>query len=994
MLLLFQPVITKKFLRKFIIGFFSKEALILIISCLLFFYFNQQITTFIGKYLVTSLTSNNIYLTVLTIVIVVFLISFQLIKITDRYKPAFEYWFILLAIIGMHFYYRVYLVNVPWSYLRISELKYLNCAYLDIIYASLLIFPIVYFTIWFKNLFRTSSELSVKNINIEDNPIENTDDDKIGYDDLVKRITGNVLHDIYNKSFTIGIVGPWGNGKSSLIKLVQNKIKENKPKNIVEINFYPFLNHNDEDIITEFFKSLSSKLEKYDGSLSKQLFGYADKLIQLYKKGDIKYFLDKHISLNSNTPAYNLYEEINSILKKINKKIIVYIDDLDRLNEKEIIQVLKLIRNTANFNNTVFIVAMDKKYVVDALKNSKDFQNERFVDKFFQLEVYLPEIKKSILLDLFEKLIFDSNEIEPKVKEKIKIALTRKETLFRYYISNIRDVKKLANQLIFENTFINDEINYTDFINFIFLKTHYPKFIQSLNTNRAKFLNHKNGFYYLNEKSPENENRTEALIKEFNRISDESSVEIDKYDIANLFKIEDNCYEKQFNLNCWDKELLLITLVELFGNQSPTNPDSIQHEYNFSKLMRLSFEKNDLRKNELDTLLSFTDFEDISKYLIAILKNNKGRQLIEQIKYIEPKTKEDLKTLTIILILCYNFIEEYQLFESDITYSLSFIIKPELYDRNSSLLKNEEWVSFIKKVYFESQKIKLYSKVRLLNLLWTNKGGNKLWGVGETYIKEIALKYFDEYLSKFNVTCWEKDDFKIFHIYNSLKDIGDIKNQINIEYIKFLKNNNLTVFCSQMLDTEAVDGNYKINNFVVGLFGSYDEFFDFVKKSHDNGNQQLNEFIEYLELMKITEFRGSLKYKFNDFPIREYPSKNYYYGFLESYKNLVQFFFEFNTVNIRKANDKLIDFTPLLTQLDLVIEIFQYDNKHFMFFFKNENNAQNEKFKIINMYASRIYNVLKSSIPNCHYKEITEENSIFIFDNDGIEIAKLKSYQV
>jgi len=55
-----------------------------------------------------------------------------------------------------------------------------------------------------------------------------------------------------------------------------------------------------------------------------------------------------------------MFKEINDSLKKINKKIVIFIDDLDRLDKEEVVEVIRLIRNTANFHNTFFVGPMIK----------------------------------------------------------------------------------------------------------------------------------------------------------------------------------------------------------------------------------------------------------------------------------------------------------------------------------------------------------------------------------------------------------------------------------------------------------------------------------------------------------------------------------------------------------------------------------------------------------------------------------------------------------
>jgi len=52
-----------------------------------------------------------------------------------------------------------------------------------------------------------------------DDPIFKFDDDRLGYLPIIKRLSGILITEKHKKSFSVGLIGPWGNGKSSVINL-------------------------------------------------------------------------------------------------------------------------------------------------------------------------------------------------------------------------------------------------------------------------------------------------------------------------------------------------------------------------------------------------------------------------------------------------------------------------------------------------------------------------------------------------------------------------------------------------------------------------------------------------------------------------------------------------------------------------------------------------------------------------------------------------------
>jgi len=60
-----------------------------------------------------------------------------------------------------------------------------------------------------------------------------------------------------------------------------------------------------------------------------------------------------------------LYDDINEIIEKIDRKLFVFVDDIDRLNKAEILETLRILRNIAGFKNVIFICGFDRDYVIN-----------------------------------------------------------------------------------------------------------------------------------------------------------------------------------------------------------------------------------------------------------------------------------------------------------------------------------------------------------------------------------------------------------------------------------------------------------------------------------------------------------------------------------------------------------------------------------------------------------------------------------------------------
>lgn len=97
-----------------------------------------------------------------------------------------------------------------------------------------------------------------------DTPINNRDNDMYSYSRLAERIADCICSaNAEDSSFTIGISGSWGSGKTSLINLVESELSDRKSHNLnvpEVLRFNPWRFNSQEQLLTEFFSALSSKL--------------------------------------------------------------------------------------------------------------------------------------------------------------------------------------------------------------------------------------------------------------------------------------------------------------------------------------------------------------------------------------------------------------------------------------------------------------------------------------------------------------------------------------------------------------------------------------------------------------------------------------------------------------------------------------------------------------------------------------------------------------
>ncbi len=154
-------------------------------------------------------------------------------------------------------------------------------------------------------------------------------------------------------------------------------MNDEMPKEQVIMNFTPwYFGEKTDGIILEFLESFADQIKKsnfHDTALEKELATYSNffKSLQLRSNGvtlrigDLfKGFLPEESDIKA------VKKTIDNMLIKFDKKIVVFIDDLDRLDREEIITVFKLIRLICDFPNVVYVLALDEEVVSLALGSS------------------------------------------------------------------------------------------------------------------------------------------------------------------------------------------------------------------------------------------------------------------------------------------------------------------------------------------------------------------------------------------------------------------------------------------------------------------------------------------------------------------------------------------------------------------------------------------------------------------------------------------------
>lgn len=357
-----------------------------------------------------------------------------------------------------------------------------------------------------------------------DRPISRPEDDAFGLSSFADALATSLLQMSPQDGLVISIEGPWGAGKSSAIALAMRTvmlrvltgvgegreeieklsdvdlqerwIKFAKRRQTHIVRFNPWNFSGQENLVRAFFSELSSQLQlESEGRWSRQksrIAGYLPAVGGSVATGGalvagaslwgiaaaagavgraLGEIGQKAFSKDSSLEIAK--KNLAGVLKTSGQRVIVVIDDLDRLMPTEMRAVFSLVKSLGDLPNVLYLLSFDDAIVHKALSQTAEKIDSEFLEKIVQVSLKLPPPWRSELHQLlYGRLNAIIGDASPADESRWRRMMTG---AIDPYLETPRDVTRLVNsiQVIWPN--VKGDVDLTDLIGITTLQLFDPK---------------------------------------------------------------------------------------------------------------------------------------------------------------------------------------------------------------------------------------------------------------------------------------------------------------------------------------------------------------------------------------------------------------------------------------------------------------------------------------------------------------------------------------
>lgn len=322
-----------------------------------------------------------------------------------------------------------------------------------------------------------------------------------------------------DSSVVYGLEGPWGSGKSSVIALItafltsactstlEGAAGDPEDDRWRVVPFTPWATSGTEALLAEFFAALATAAPEAGKAqaLRDKITGYADiarpiaALIPFVGTGLVE--ASRTVEERLRKPWNVAFAEVAEELRQLRTPILIVVDDIDRLQPAELLDLLKVVRLLGRFPGVDFLLAYDEQTLVETLQDPTRGQvssarARAFMEKIVQYPLSMPPLLTGKIVNMLDaglteivtpervETSFDKSRFGRIVLTTMPAQLTTPRAIERF-LAQVREQFRVHDL---------DEINDVDLILATFLRVQFPELFARLQRRKSELTRGSTGW--------------------------------------------------------------------------------------------------------------------------------------------------------------------------------------------------------------------------------------------------------------------------------------------------------------------------------------------------------------------------------------------------------------------------------------------------------------------------------------------------------------------
>lgn len=350
-----------------------------------------------------------------------------------------------------------------------------------------------------------------------DEPIRTLEGDELNFSHVAIQLA-QLVSDSHSSqaSLVFGLTGRWGSGKTSLIEMTCDVLRSTRGADGWKIvHFTPWSTHGSEAMLEEFYSTISPALPK---SAKEAIKRNAGRLLSvgihglrfLPAGGDAIAGIAQDLLVPSvEANWHSFFEEMCQKLIKDKVRVLVVVDDVDRLQRDELVSLLKVVRLLGRFPGLCYLLAYDEETLfwnlqhadlgVDGVSGAR-----LFMEKIVQYSVPVPPLLRSQVLQRLSagfSSIADDLDLRDLISDQ---RLGEAVDAFESQLVTPRSIDRfLAQAKLYVSMHDAREISVVDLILLTFIRLQFPETFDRLTAWKWRLTSRVSLFRARNEEDPD-----------------------------------------------------------------------------------------------------------------------------------------------------------------------------------------------------------------------------------------------------------------------------------------------------------------------------------------------------------------------------------------------------------------------------------------------------------------------------------------------------------